>query len=703
MTDAALKYDGSAEARAGARGLAAIFEPRWELRASILAGALLLIGFVLADLVGITWAIALVWTSLAIGMVYGVKAAFEALLEKSVDIDVLMVVGAGLAALVGHPEEGALLLFLFTLSGSLEALAMQRTRREIEALHKLMPREAHVFREGDWIEVDPHELEAGERIKIRPGDIVPADAVVIEGTSALDQSTLTGESMPREVHPGDDLFAGAVNQSSALEATVTRPAAESSLQRVLDLVIEARQQREPVQRLIDRLSQPYAISVMVVSVVVVLAWWLIFADPIVDAAYTAITFLIVMSPCALIISTPTVTLSAIGRGARAGVLFKGGQSMEALSRVGAICFDKTGTLTVGKPRVTQVHPVAWSSGPELLAVAAGLEADSTHPIAAAVRDAAERKGVDPLDVAEVEIVPGRGLTGSLEGVEVRLGNVAHTEEMIPTCLRARVRDVLDRIQKRGQIGVVVARADAGDGGQAAVIIISDPIRPSAAELIRRLHALDVRPLHMLTGDNANTAAFVAEKVGVDQWEAELFPEDKVKRVRDMRCRDDHHTRGVALRSNHCRGVAFIGDGVNDAPALSAADVGIAIGSIGSDAALESADIVLLSDDLLTAPWAINLARRARSILRFNIFFALSVIIGMGAATLVGSRIGFAVPLSVGVLAHEGGTLLVVANSLRLLWTRGVQPGPGAEPQQRVHESRPLDENALNEADTLAAA
>jgi len=699
MTDAAV-HSERVDGDPSPTGLSRFFEPRAELRAAIAASALLLVGFVLADLIGIRWTISLVWASLAIGMVYGLKAAIEALRAGSVDIDVLMVVGAGLAAGVGHPEEGALLLCLFVLSGSLEALAMLRTRREIEALHKLMPLEALVERDGEWVAVDPHELARGERIRIRPGDVVPADAVVLEGTSALDQSTLTGESMPREVQPDDDLFAGAVNQSSALTARVSRPASESSLQRVLDLVIEARQQREPVQRFIDRLSQPYAISVMITSVVVVLVWWLLFGDALVDAAYTAITFLIVMSPCALIISTPTVTLSAIARGAREGVLFKGGQSMERLSRVGAICFDKTGTLTLGSPRISQVHPVAWSSGPELLAVAAGIEVDSTHPIAEAVRSAAERKGVEPLDVRNVRNVPGRGLSGELDGVEVRLGNYAHTEEMIPTCLRARVGEVLERIQTRGQIGVVVTRADTGDGGQAAVLIISDPIRPAAPEMVRRLHELHVHPVYMLTGDNRNTAAFVAEKVGVDEWESELFPEDKVDRVRALREREHGKNTGNHLRLHNGRGVAYIGDGVNDAPALSAADVGVAIGSIGSDAALESADIVLLKDDLLTAPWAISLSRRARGILRFNILFALSVIIGMGAATLLGSRIGFAIPLTIGVLAHEGGTLLVVANSLRLLWIRGVRPERerdqrlGGEPAGAIRSGVAQNEDSL---------
>ncbi|MEC9373975.1 MAG: cation-translocating P-type ATPase, partial [Planctomycetota bacterium] len=649
-----------------------------------------LVGWTTETFLDIPEAQALVWISLAIGMVYGLRAAIEAIRQLSVDIDVLMVVGAALAAGVGHPEEGALLLCLFVLSGALEARALERTRREVEALHKLMPRVARVLRAGEWHEIDPHDLVRGDRIRLRPGDVIPVDCELVEGASAVDQSTLTGESMPREVHPGDELFAGTVNTSSAIEATVLRPAAESSLQKILNLVIEAREQRQPVQRAIDRLSRPYAISVLLASLLVVLIWWLAFAEPFSSAAYTAITFLIVMSPCALIIATPTVTLSAIARAARAGVLFKGGHAIERLSQVAAVCFDKTGTLTHGKPRIMQVHPVAWSSGPDLLSVAAGLEADSTHPIATAIRDAAKRKGVGACNVQNVQHIPGRGLTGSLHGAEVRLGNIAHTEEHIPTCLRARVREVLDRIQSRGQIGVVVALAGSdAEAGQAAVLVISDPLRENAADMVASLHELGVRHVRMFTGDNTATAAHVAKTVGISEWNAELFPEDKLRLVREMRdhAREHHHVRRCA--------VAYIGDGVNDAPALSAADVGLAIGSIGSDAALESADIVLLADDLRAVPWALELARRARAILVFNIIFALTVIVGMAAATLIGSRAGWPVPMSIGVIAHEGGTLFVVVNALRLLGARGYQRSAApraAAPKQTPIESPELEES-----------
>ncbi len=639
---------------------------------ALVAGALLLIGVVFSKTSAPAFGAALVWISLAIGMLFGIRAAFEALAERRVDIDVLMVVGAALAASIGHPAEGALLLFLFVLSGALEDLAMARTRREIEALHKLMPTEAIVRRNGAWVECEPEALEAGDRIKVRPGDLIPVDARIEAGRSSIDQSAVTGESMPRSVGQGDSIYAGTINLENALEAAVMRPAAQSSLQRILDLVTEAREQREPMQRLIDRFGQPYAIAVLATSLAVLLVWWLQFGEPFSHAAYTAITFLIVLSPCALIIATPTATLTAIGRGARAGVLFKGGQSIERLSRLGAVCFDKTGTLTIGRPRLMEVHPVAWSDGTRLLGVAAGLEADSTHPIAASVRQGALARGVEPVHVERITHRAGLGIRGVLEGDEVGVGSYDFVEELVPVCLRARTHQVVERIQNRGQLAAVVAAA--GAHGAAAVLIISDPVRPGAESIVRDLHEAGVDTVCLLTGDNARAAAHVAEQLGIDRWHADLLPEDKVRILREIQA-----ARRDAGRTIRYPGVAFIGDGVNDAPAMAAADVSLAVGSIGSDAALESADIVLLNDDLACVPWSIRLARRARSILRFNIIAAMSIIVGMGMLTLIGSRIGREVPMSLGVVAHEGGTLLVVANALRLLLSPGVRARTRPEP------------------------
>lgn len=668
-----------------ARGL---FSPRGELIASIVAGVLLLVGFVLSKafagesslgLVG-EWGGWGIWTSLAIGMIFGVRAGWEAVRELSIDIDVLMVVGAALSAVIGHPAEGALLLFLFTLSGALEELAMMRTQREIEALHKMMPTEAIVKRpDGSLQTIDPTRLAPGDVIRVRPGDLVAADARIVAGRSAVDQSTLTGESLPREVGEGDEIFAGTVNLGDALDAEVLRPASESGLQKILKLVTEAREQREPAQRAIDRLSGPYAKIVMGLAAAVMLVWWLAFGEPFTSAALTAITFLVVLSPCALIIATPTCTLATIARGARAGVLFKGGQSVDRLSRAGALCLDKTGTLTMGRPEVVGIESIGWSDADELLGVAAALETDSTHPLARAIIDEAQRRGVPMPHIEHVRHESGRGISGQWNADTVRLGMFRYTQDAVPVCLRARVREIMDAAQERGQIGVVVARGgddDAG-AGEAAVLIISDPPRPGARELAPALASLGIAPVRMLTGDSEKAAARIASELGIPQWHAELLPQEKVEHVRAMK----HE-----VRAHKERGVAFMGDGVNDAAALAAADVSIAMGTIGSDAALESADIVLLGDDLAAVPWSIRLARRSRSILRFNLALALAVIAGMGAWVLIGSRMDLDVPLWLGVIAHEGGTLFVVANSLRLLAARGIGSSHGAAAAEGTREN-----------------
>ena len=641
-----------------------LLTPRGELSAAITAGVLLLAGFVLTRLSDAgtvhTTGHAMVWASLAIGLFYGGRAAWAALRERKFDIDVLMVVGALLAAYLNAPAEGALLLFLFTLSGALEDLAMQRTTRAVEALGRLMPTQAQRWDGAAWASVEPEALAPGDRVRILPGEIIPADARLALGETSVNQATLTGESMPRDVRPGDDLFAGTINVGNPVEAVITRAAAQSSLAKIIHLVTQAQSQREPVQRLIDRVSEPYAIGVMVVSSFVFLVWWRLLGVPVDQALYVAITLLIVASPCALIISTPTATLAAISRAARGGVLFKGGSAIERLARLRAVAFDKTGTLTIGRPRVIQVHPVAWSDGRQVLAVAAGLEQHSTHPIAEAIVEVARARGIEPAAVEGVTNTTGRGMAGTFAGQPVRLGSLHHVEDMIPVCLRARVRELMDLVQHRGQIAVVGAYDQS-----AAVFMLADAARPGAECLVERLHEAGVRPVVMLTGDNANTARRVGEALHLDRVHAQLLPEDKVERVQALK----RELAGSAGRDTAAVGV--IGDGVNDAPALAAADVSIAIGSIGSDAALESADIVLLADDLAVVPWAVGLARRARRTIAINLAFALGAIGVMAVGVLAGHFAGYVLPLWVGVLGHEGGTLLVVGHSLLLLAHRGV--------------------------------
>lgn len=691
---------GSVAESPRALGFARVWErvtsARGELVAALCAGGLLLVGLVLRYAAGGEGAreaaTGCSWVALGIGLLHGARAAWESLSARAFDIDVLMVVGAVLAAVMGAPGEGALLLFLFVLAGALEALAAQRTARSVEALHALMPTRALRLREGTeeaWDEVAPERLERGDVVKVLPGESIPADATVMSvgGAAAsgalcagsavglVNQASLTGESVPREVAVGAEVFAGTINVGAPLVARIARPTAQSSLQRILNLVIEAQQQREPVQRFIDRFSQPYAVGVMVVSVVVFLVWWRVFGAPVwaaegsgeTGALYVAITLLIVASPCAMIIATPTAALAGISRGARQGVLFKGGQAIERLARLRAVAFDKTGTLTVGRPRVKQIHAVGWSDEVSLLAVAAGLETESTHPIATAIIAAAKERGIEPMRGVNHGFTVGRGVSAEFDGKPARLGNLVFTEELIPMCLRQRVKDVLRLVQQRGEIASVVVHDQ-----QAAVIVLADVVRPGAETLVRELHRLGVAPVVMLTGDNELTGRAVAEQLRINRVFAQLLPGDKVAHVERMKRGEIGASETVNDVRRRRVFTGVIGDGVNDAPALSAADVSIAIGSVGSDAALESADIVLLSDDLAVVPWAVRLARRVRRTIAINFTLALVAMVGMAVWTLVGSRTGYGVPLWVGVLAHEGGTLLVVLNSLLLLASAGLR-------------------------------
>jgi len=584
----------------------------------------------------------LVWMSLAIGLIYGGRAALDAIRNVEFNIDVLMVVGAVLAAGLGHPEEGALLLFLFVLSGALEDLAMKRTTSAVTALNRMIPTETLVQREGQWTPIRPEEALVGETVLVRPGERVPTDGVVASGATELNQASLTGESRPRAVSEGDEVFAGTINESHPIEVRVTRLASDSSLQRVLNLVLSAQERRQPVQQLIDRLSTPYSVSVLIVCILSLLALRFGFDREWSSAAYTAITLLIVASPCALIIATPTATLSSISRAARAGVLFKGGESIERLASFRCVALDKTGTLTMGRPRLQQVHPVAWSDSETLLGLAAGLEQGSTHPFAQAIIEEAQRTGVEITPCERQSFQPGLGVSGIYEGSEVRLGRFPHVRELMPICLHARVHEVMEALHDRGSLAVALAWRD-----QAGVFVLSDEPRSGGEAMVREFHDLGVRPIVMLTGDVHAVAQRLSDHLGLDACHAELHPDEKLTHVERM-------------RTEHGR-VAVVGDGVNDAPSLAASDAGIAIGGIGSDAALETADVVLMNEDLRFVTWAVRLARSTRRTIIANLTFAIGAIVLLIIGTLTGW-----VNLPLGVLGHEGGTLLVVANGLRLL-------------------------------------
>jgi Cd2+/Zn2+-exporting ATPase len=619
-----------------------------QLPIAIVAGVSLAVGFVLhwsfAEHIAGTIGLVLVWLSLALGAIHGVRAALAALREFRPDIDVLMVVGAALAAGIGHPEEGALLLFLFTLAGALEHRAMERTRDAVSRLNKLMPKAALVKRDHQWVEEEPEALKDGDLVRVRPGEIIPADGRIASGASSLDQSTLTGESLPRDVGVGDEVFAGTMNQHGALEIRVTRPVQQSSLQRILQLVLEARENRQPVQRVIDRFSTPYTLAVFAIALLALGGFMLIGGESFVDASYRSITLLVVASPCALVISTPTATLCGLSRAARGGVLIKGGDALERLATVSRVVLDKTGTLTEGEIEVTHVTPIAATDAEALLNVAFGAEAQSTHPIATAIVKAAQERKLTAADVTAIQNIPGKGIEGDYNGSVVRIGSLEFCEPIIPVCFRAHTHELVERIHADGGIPVVIAHDE-----YSMVLAMADRPRAGARELRGRLEQVGVQKLTMLTGDHSVIAERLAEELGIEFVEAELLPEEKVEHIE-------------RIRSEPAAGsLAVVGDGVNDAPALAVADVGLAMGSIGADAALETADVILLHDDLDRVPWAFALARRVKRTIIVNLAFATAVILVLAICTLA-----VRVPLWLGVLGHEGSTLIVVGNSLRLL-------------------------------------
>jgi Zn2+/Cd2+-exporting ATPase len=589
----------------------------------------------------------------------GIEAA-RALRRGVLEIDLLMVLAALAAAAVGEPRDGAILLVLFSLASTLEDAALGRTRREVAALMQLRPDTARVVDGDGEREVPSGEVAVGERIVIRPGERVPLDGVVEAGASSLDRSPITGESAPVDTLPGEEVYAGSVNGAGALTVRVTKLASESTLARMVALVTEAQATRAPSERVSEWFGRRYTVAVLAGTALALAAFFLIGLDAE-TAFYRAATLLVVASPCAVVISVPAAVLSALAAAARRGVLFKGGAALEGLGRVDTIAFDKTGTLTDGVMQVHEVIEAPRSGGAYgVLAVAAALEGVSEHPIARAVVREAERAEVSVPAAADVTASPGRGVVGTVGGRRAWVGNGRLARD-VGARLDPVAADVA-RLEAAGRTIVVVGVESQVLG----VIGVADTARAHAAEAVAALRAGGVLRVGILSGDHAAVVGGVADALGVERAHAwgDMLPEDKVERVRAWR------ESGT---------VAFIGDGVNDAAALVTADVGVAMGAAGSDAALEIADVALLTGDLRRLAEALDLARRANRVIRQNLAFALGIMALMVVATLAGR-----LPLPLGVIGHEGGTLLVVGNGLRLLArprrerARRARSAPGGE-------------------------
>ncbi len=581
------------------------------------------------------------------GGFYAVQAIVEGLRERRINVDLLMVLAALGAAYVDAWSEGAILLFLFSLSNVLQNYAMDRTRQAIESLLELRP-DTVTVRQGDTLAAMPvEEVEVGAVVVLRPGDRVPLDGVILRGSGAFDESALTGESMPVQRGEGDPVLAGTLNQSGALDIVVTKPASESTLARIIGMVSEAQARKARTQSFLDRAEQYYATAIILGVALFIALVPPLFGVPWQQNFYTAMVLLTVASPCALVISVPAALLSAIANAARNGVLFKGGAYLEELSKIKVIAFDKTGTLTYGQPVVSDVLPCAGVTAEELLDAVARAEHLSEHPIARAINAYVEGQGMTVSEPEQFEAVTGMGVRASWDGVETLVGAprlFEHVGTPIPEAMLAE----FDRLADEGRGSVLVARRGEQWLG---LVTVMDREREDAAAQIRALRARGIERIVMLTGDNPRVARAVGRRLGVDEVHAGLMPEDKVRIVSELGA-----TYGPT---------AMVGDGINDAPALASATIGIAMGAAGTDAALETADVVLMRDNLGAIVYAVGLSRRAQRIVWQNIIFAFAVVVALVTLTLT-----IGVPLPLGVVGHEGSTILVVLNGLRLLIHRG---------------------------------
>jgi Zn2+/Cd2+-exporting ATPase len=620
--------------------------------ATVLTGIFLVLGWGLGmlDLISDRTQLVFYVLTYLFGGTYAAYQAIKELLQKHVDIDLLMVTAAIGAATIGGWAEGGILLFLFSLGNALEHYALGRTHRAVRALMELSPDEATVLRDGEEVQVPVEQLAPGDIVITRPGERVPVDGTVRYGSSAIDESAITGESIGVEKGVGDAVFAGTVNGNGYLRIRVDRPSTETTLSKIIRIVEEARGQQSRAQRFTDRFEGPYAIGVIAASALLVIVPVLLMGREFDDMFYRAMTLLVVASPCALIISTPASILSALANAARMNVLFKGAVHLENTGVVDVVAFDKTGTLTEGKPRVTNIVTEPGISEHQLLRYAAAVERMSEHPLADAIVGYADKSDVPAVpdgETVDLEAVTGRGIRATVEGTPVRIGNEAMLEYdgiLLPDGIHQQANTL-----RAGGKTVMYVATDRVLG----VIAVADVIRPDAPAVVQALKRLGIARTMILTGDNELAAQAIAREVGIDDWRAGLLPEQKLDVIKELE--EAGHT------------VAMVGDGVNDAPALATATVGVAMGAAGTDVALETADVVLMADDLKRLPYAIELSRRARKTIRQNIAFALTVIVVLVIFTLAGQ-----VPLPVGVIGHEGSTIIVVLNGLRLLRVSGYQ-------------------------------
>ncbi len=641
-----------------------IFGRNTELYFSLICGALLGTGYGLSFIHALPY-----WIPLCLfigayffGGFFTAREAIGAIIAREgFEIDFLMLVAAIGAAILGQWEEGALLLFLFSLGHALEHFAMEKARKSIAALTELAPKTALLKQNGQVTEVSIDALKQGDVIVIRPNTKISADGIVVSGSSSVNQAPITGESVPVDKTAVDDpgmdpgksdrldarykVFSGTINGNGSLEVKVSRPASDSTISRLVKMVNEAQTQKSPTQQFTDRFEKFFVPAVLILVVLLCFAF-LIVDEPFSRSFYRAMSVLVAASPCALAISTPSAVLSGVARAAKMGVLIKGGRPLEDLGTLTAVAFDKTGTLTEGRPKLTQIISLNGIAENELLKTAVAVEALSDHPLAKAiVRDGKQQlgNGTDIPQAQNLEAVLGKGIKATLHNGDVYIGNLSLFEALDDVKPTPELAAKVQALESQGNTTMVIRLGSA----YAGILAVMDTPREEAQQALQELKSIGIRRMIMLTGDNQKVADAVAKEIGItDAW-GNLLPEQKVTAIRKLKEEESK--------------VAMVGDGVNDAPAMANSTVGIAMGAAGSDVALETADIALMGDKLLLLPFAIGLSRKARGIIRQNLWISLGMVAVLIPLTILGiASIGPA------VMAHEGSTLVVVFNALRLL-------------------------------------
>ena len=611
-----------------------------ELLMAILSGALILSGWVLLKLDITTAAVPVFVLAYVIGGFFKAKEGIEDTIEsKQLNVEMLMIIAAIGAAIIGYWMEGAILIFIFALSGALETYTMNRSNKEISALMDIQPEEA--LRLDGQFEQKVHvsALEIGDHILVKPGERVPSDGVIVRGESAIDEAAITGESIPQQKQNDDHVYAGTMNMNGSIVVEVTKLASETLFQKIINLVQNAQSEKSPSQQFMERFEGPYVKIVLIVVAVMMFLPYFLLGWSWNETFYRAMILLVVASPCALVASIMPATLSAISNGARKGILFKGGVHLESLSNLQAIAFDKTGTLTKGKPEVTDIVVREGLDKEEFIYAVGSIENNSNHPLAQAITQYAKKHGATTLGRPDkMEDQVGWGVVGVINGTEYKIGKAGFVGEELAEVFAG---GIARKLTSEGKTIVYVADGD----GIAGLIALKDTIRKETMEALQQLASLNVNTI-MLTGDSKRTAEAIAAETAIGSYIAECLPEKKVEKVKELK--EQHHV------------VAMVGDGINDAPALATANVGIAMGE-GTDVALETADIVLMKNDLRKIAEAVELSKRMNRIIKQNVVFSIVVIM-----LLIASNFLQIIDMPFGVIGHEGSTLLVILNGLRLL-------------------------------------